>query len=110
MPAVWVCEFHSILKQHSDTQQPRITSVTFEKGQFQAIMHTVVQSVIIPQKGIKNSQVDKILVGEGGEIQTSVAEVIVDAVNSEEGERETEVDDKGHNKEAAPAASKPAAF
>jgi hypothetical protein len=107
LPAVWLCEFHSALKQHSDTQQPRITIVSYEKGQFQAIIHTAVKSVIIPQKSIKQPQVDKILVGKGGEIQTSVAEVTVDAVDSEEGERETGVDDKGHNKKAASTTSKP---
>ena len=46
------------------------------------------------------------MVGEVREIQTSVAEVIVDAVDSEEGELETGIDDKGHNKEAASTASK----
>ena len=107
LPAVWLCEFHSILKQHSDTQQPHITNVSYEKGQFQAIIHTAVQSVIIPQKGIKQPQINKILVGKVREIQTSVAEVTVDAVDSEEGEREAGVDDKGHNKEAASTTSKP---
>ncbi len=47
------------------------------------------------------------MVDEVREVQTGGAEVIVDAVDREEGEREAAVDHQGHYEEAASAPSKP---